>query len=587
MKLSILLSLLCFGLGIESSYASSGPPESFFREPSYIDTDYNQSKKIHLLVEAYQNTNPPVEKPSDSNARIISAEQEPGNYSEYLKGAEKFNAQEYEDALKIFSELKINQMLFRKKYSWTVEAATYMIARCQLIIAQKKWDGYSNPVKTVDQNMLKAADASYQIYLKEYPHGLYVDSARHIYRSIFYLSGNQAALDKELKHAMLEAFPIAPTSKINSNLDILDEIENHFHGEIDIAYDSPILVAYVWLNDAKNTSQDVVLLEARKKDFSNYPGLFRYLYALGLYRLGQYQKLLDKTPEEPLVKNTIVLSTQLLRARALSRLDKSNEALVALEKMHTISPEDAVELQIAYIKLNSGDGLWLFGEQSLISTEKNLRSFAQFGLTDGELEKGIGLTEITNEKHKFLVDELARRYLLSKRFDKLTLLLAKESGTGIFTPVKSASAVLVKNADNAQALADIGEFIYQHYITPDSTFENYAQKWEHSDPSIELLANCKSCLDFQVRSKDYVPPITFFRAAVALVQHSGRKNEAEAKALHYITRCNRGMEFKDRCTWGKEEIADGSSQDAFNLLHKRYKNSPWAVKTPYYYEPYS
>jgi hypothetical protein len=80
---------------------------------------------------------------------------------------------------------------------------------------------------------------------------------------------------------------------------------------------------------------------------------------------------------------------------------------------------------------------------------------------------------ITGKKREFLIDELARRYVLSKRFKKLASLLIKEQGTGVFTPITSASKILAKNANDEQALADIGEFIYQHYITPTATFEGY------------------------------------------------------------------------------------------------------------------
>jgi hypothetical protein len=607
MNLLNIATFICLSFVAIVAHASYGPPKPFFEIPSYIDPDYKapnyaeigygQKTKFGIVLQQYESSEASQEDADDSSARAASERQEAKNYAKYVEGAKRFHAQAYEDALKIFTELRNNQgslkerlsgLLKEKNYSWVREASTYMIARCQLIMAQKNWDGYSDPTKDVDQSTLHSSDTSYQLYLKEYPQGLYANSARNIRRKIFYLSGNQAELDRELKNAMLKVFPISSDSKVphNANLNIVGEFENYFHGEIDTAHDSPMVIAYVWLGDKQLKIDDIKLLEDREKDFFAYPNLFRYLHALGLYRLGQYKEIITKIPEQPLTKNTLSLSTQLLLSRALSQLGKTDEALTALEKMHAISSENAVELEIAYLKLNSGYGLWLYTNQSPLKTEKILRSLAQFGLTDNELEKGMSSNEIKGDKRKFLVDELARRYVLSKRFKELSALLMKEQGTGIFAPLKSISALLAKNANNEQALVDVGEFIYQHYITPTATFEGYDSNRWAGDALTDLSLRCKPCQAFKERSESYAPPITFFRSVTENAKRSGAKSEAEAKALHYITRCMRqGGEFEDRCNWQKtwDTPSDSSSKAAFMRLHKLYKDSSWAAKTPYFY----
>ena len=606
MKSRILVFITCLGFYAESAYASGGPPAPFYEMPSYIDWEYKapdsseisygQKTKFNLLLGQYENAAQSQATANDADARAASKKQEPENFSLYLKGAEKFNAQAYEDALKIFTELenlhvsikdKLRTLFGNKNHSWVKEASTYMIARCQLIIAQKNWDGYSEPLKVVDQILLRQADASYQRYLKEYPNGLYANSARNIRRKIFYLSKNRQELNQELRRIILEKFPVSLNSTPHTiNTDIITEFENYFNGEIDIAHDSPMLVAYAWLGDQKPKVQEIKMLEAREKDFKAYPGLFRYVYALGLYRLEQYKELLEKTPEDVLTKNVLSLSTQILRSRAFAQLQKSDEALAALKEMHAVSPEDSVELEIAYLKLNSGDGLWLYTNQSPLKTEKNLRSFAQFGLRDDELEKGLGMKEITGDKRKFLIDELARRYVLTKQFKKLTVLLAKEIGTGIFDPLKPLSKKLAENINNAQALADIGEFLYQHYITPSATYGGYESNRWSANALTDLLKHCKPCQKFKDRTQNYVPPIQYFRSAAEIIQRSGVKSQAEAKALHYIVKCGRqGGEFEERCTWHTtgDKTAGDYSRAAFMRLHKTYKESPWKLKTPYYY----
>ena len=209
MKRYILLSLICFGVSSGQALACAGSPDSLFGRASYIDPDYvapdysyvtyGLHEKFQQISQNYINVEVAPKTVDDQNARAMSAVQEPSAYTNYLAAAEKFRAMDYDGALKLFTQLKDPKTSFKERfrrwfgrvdYSWVKEASTYMVARCQLIIAQNNWDGYSDPVAAVDQKILKLADASYQHYLTEYPQGLYADSARHISRKIFYLAGN-------------------------------------------------------------------------------------------------------------------------------------------------------------------------------------------------------------------------------------------------------------------------------------------------------------------------------------------------------------------------------------------------------------
>lgn len=583
-----------------NAYASRGPPLPFFDIPSYIDPEYKapdysemsygQKTKFGLILQQYK-FDAGAKESSDAAARAASEKQEPKSFSKYSKAAEAFNSGDYEQALKGFTEIrdgfsigeKLRSIVGGKNYSWAKEAATYMVARCQLIMAQKNWDGYSEPAKTVDLSMLQSADASYQQYLKEYPQGMYANSARNIRRRIFFLSGDQAALDKGLKQAMHKTFPSAPQSPDTSSFAIVDEFKTHFHGEIDVSSDSPMLIAYRLLGQEKPNVETVAALEVREKDFSTYPGLFRYVHALALYQSEQYQQLVEKIPEAAITKDVLSLSTQILRARALQHIGKPDEAIEAMRKMHAVSSEDAVELEIAYLKIDDGDGLWIYTKESPLKSEKILRSIAQFAFTDSELEGAVGNKKISGDKRKFLMDELAKRYVLTQRFKAMSDLLNKQYG-GLFVPLKSSVTALAANTENTKALADVGEFLYQNYVTPSSTVEGYASYWS-GDALTDLSPRCKPCSNFKERTANYKPPIAFFQSAVKNSMKSGEKSESEAKALHYIVRCGRGGEFRNRCVWssGWGEPADDSSKNAFMRLHKLYKKSAWTQKTPYYY----
>jgi hypothetical protein len=603
--------IICLGvaaiiLSQSTSHACSSSPPPYFDIPTYIDPDYKvpgysevrygRKRMFEILLSRCATLGSGQEILDDSHAREISQHEEASRYSAYQQGATLFRELDYSGALKIFTELKDTAGAYttattegsgKNSHSWVREASSYMVARCQLIIAQDTWNGYGDPILSVDQEMLRSADSLYLQYLKDFPDGIYANSAHNIRRKIYFLSGKQTLLDQELKQAMLEQFPVAGTSSTGGsvNRNTIEEFENHFRGDVDFAHDSPVLAAYAWLGTQEPNPHDVIVLEAREKDFSAYPGLFRYVRALGLYRLQRYQELLEKTPEEQPGGNGLWLSTQLLRARSQAKVGDQSGALTTLEQMHRVSPEDAVEVEIASLRLNNGDGLWLYTDGSSIVSEKNLRAVATFGLSDRELEIGVIGNVNSDFRRKILVEELARRYILSGRFAELTGLLNKEQ-LPVFAPAGLIIADLVSNPRNVAALVDLGEFLYNSYITPRASFAGYrAQLWI-GYALADLAPHCIPCREFDKRTALYTSPMALFQRAVQLSRESHQRSESEAKALHYIVLAARLGHWRDQCTWNTSPGVDTyeeRSKKAFLRLHRLYKNSPWTTATPYYY----
>jgi hypothetical protein len=550
------------------------------------------------LLGQYAILETPVYMEEDINARMVSSENEESRYSTYQQGAQHFRDGEYAEALKIFVDLRgtasrsqswLARIFGKYPYSWVTEASTYMIARCQLILSQNDWHGYGDPARSINGVVLQRAESSYVRYLDEYPKGLYVNSAQNIHRKISYLSGDQSQLDLELKQAMLGQFPPATGFTIGSVVDvrIISEFINYFRGNLDFVQDSPILLAYAWLRTPTPDSTDMIALEARESDFAPYPGLFRFVQALGLYKLNRFGELLEKTPEVPCEMKNLWLSTQLLRARSFAKTGDTTAALAALQKMHAISPEDQIEVEIASMRINHGDGLWLFSNRSPIIDLGHLRMFAMAGLQDSELVAGLARSDIKGAKRQIIADELARRYILTGRFVEFTRLFDSIPVT-IFMPVESLVTKLAANPHDMQALVNVGEFLYDKYITPFCLFRGYPGDTWVVNPAFEMKLRCGPCAKFHERVADYAPPIWFFISAVEIAQKSGRRSELEAKALHYIVRAGRsGYSWKDRCTWNYQrynQIPIASSQSAFRRLHRLYKDSPWAKATPYWYK---
>ena len=582
-------------LSPSTSRACISSPRSHFAAPTYIDPDYkplegsyvkyDRRTMFNMLLNEYVRLDATLPSVKDDTMREISSRDEADFHAAYLRGAAQFHAQHYDSALTVFQDLRVSaspQLAWWEKlfgvsgYSWAREASSYMVARCQLIISQDRFDGYWKPIESVDQEMLRSADSSYLAYLAEYPEGLYARSARDIRRKIFFLSGQQSELDQDLKRVMLEHFPASnkTESRVSVYKGIVDEFLLRFRGEVDFARDSPVLTAYAWLGPQEPNPQDLIALEARKGDFKAYPGLFRYVRALGLYRLGCFQELLDKTPEEPAEKSAIWLSTQLLRARALAKVGDSTGARAALEKMQAISAEDAVTLELGILLLNGTDGFELFRYSSPVHDNSHLRVFATFGIADEELEAGLAGSDIPGDTRQMLNHELARRYVLSGRFKELVNLLGRERVVP-FTGATAIFARLATDPHDITALVDLGEFLYENYITPG-----------FGNALADLMPRCVPCAEFDTRTDSYTPPLTLFSTAVELARESHQRSEAEAKALHYIVLSERPGRWRQQCTWSSRPVVGANQmtgKQAFERLHKLYENSPWAVNTPYYY----
>ncbi len=399
--------------------------------------------------------------------------------------------------------------------------------------------------------------------------------------------GKRDLLDIELKKAVKEHFEMSSTlPQISLNrLNIIAEFIRLFRGNIDIAKDSPILCTYKLLESEKPDSQDIILIQNRKSDFTDYPGLYEYCQTLGLYKMDSYQELLEIELQDPVSDTILWLSTQLLRTRAYAKQGDTLKALITLIRMHEISPEDAIEVEIATLMFNNDDGLWLFTDNSPIKNYSNLRIFALYGLTDKELKLGITKTEISKKKRKMLADELAQRYLLSGRYEKLNYLIDNNLSS-IFLPIKAISERLVTNPKDIKALADMGEYLFKNKIRPHKSFGvKYFNRWTGS-PDADL-PNCKPCQNYYERTELNTPPAYLFLNIIDIAKKQKIKSEAEAKALHYIVVGGRNQFTKGECFWSRSFEKNENSisnKDAFIRLHKRYPKSPWTKATPYFYE---
>ncbi len=600
---ALILAVTVFTISFSDVFASTGGPIPFFGTPPYIDLEYYGGAEVEyypvgvddVIAEYAEIKNKEIPKQSARAASLIEASKNSKEYALYQQGAEKFkhalSVDDYKEALRIFESLseqkhpfieKVSKWIGKDTYSWPREASTYMIGRTQAVIAQYNWNGYDSPAEIVDQELVKSADGSYKRYLSLYPNGLYADSAKNMKRRILFLSGKKEELQSILKQEVNKNL----NGDSNIDVNLFYEFLRFNRDGIDTKTDALLVILSRWMKDIKPVEEDIQNIEAREKEFKNDESLFRYIRALGLYQMGKYNELIEKTPEEKIEKNILSMSTALLRARSLKKLGKYEEALKVLTYLNQVAGWDASAFEIARLKIENHDTLWLYTNLSPLKNELVLRSVAQNALDDSELEQALQNKDISGDRRQFLTDELMLRHLLAQRFDKLAKLLNHENNLGIFKSIKSSVNRLDKNPKDSRSLLDVANFEYYNGMQPNYTFQSvYAYTISSTE---QFLPWCEACQKFEERKKTYHPPLSLYQSVLDMNPNT---KDVTPEALHYLIKCFKGNESRYRCQWKYESYEDNNegnqtkneSKEWFQRLHKNYPNSPWAEKTPYYY----
>lgn len=614
-----LLLLLLSPFATHPANASGQEPAPYFLPPTYVDTEYKnlfseysaywyrpRDMYMNLFYPDYSPYETPEESPNQAQIDARNRAKDTETYKLYEAATDAFYKRNYEKALADYINLTSKRPPLTTRIKawfgtdtppdWSIEAATYMIGRTRMVMAQQKWDGYNDPLESVDQNLIEAARESYMAYLESYPHGLFAESARNIQRRLYALSGKKQALSDEIRKTLRE-------TKTYPSPFLLRELVRFDTGTpVDLTKDAPPVILYAWLESPSITEQDLEKLEHRKNDFALYPHLYDLTLALGLYQSGQYQSLIEKIPSPTFNAATDTIGTiqtiHLLRARSFAKLQRYEDALKSLTDMHadTVSVEQrfgttdiqSIELEIGRIKLAEHDPMGLFTHASPLQDPIVIRAFIQNLLDDQDLEKALNdpAIDLTAENRIRMNQELMLRYLLDQQFAKLDTLY-KRVPTDIPETFKKTIPVvarLAKNPQDLDALLEIAHLGYAEMISPQYTFnENQYFVYYNYSALTEMIPWCgEYCKNAQHRINSYSPPYVLFKKIADTYRTKALpKSETEAKALHFMVTCFRGEIFQIQCKWEKDFENEG--QTYFKRLHKRYPKSEWTKNTPYYY----
>lgn len=227
------------------------------------------------------------------------------------------------------------------------------------------------------------------------------------------------------------------------------------------------------------------------------------------------------------------------------------------------------------------------GDWVISGDQKILREMSKY--TDEiifQLYQGRTLySNVYIDSRQALLQELMHRYLRRGQFKEMASLYEKasEEEREFFMDIKPYIVKLAASPHHNESLLALGKFfcVNERYYN-DSPL-----------PAEGLTKRCRACQAAQfnqkamtfimrVPEKEMVPPFLYFFKIVEDHKKSRKKSMIEAEALHYLVAdCFRGSYTRDKCQWGLD--FENKSREWFMLLHKKYKETEWAKKTPYYY----
>ncbi|AZF18927.1 outer membrane assembly lipoprotein YfiO [Pseudomonas sp. R3-52-08] len=434
----------------------------------------------------------------DWDGQVVDAQLTPSASAQlfrtYLQAAADFYSGRFGNAERGFAAAATSDV------PWLKETALYMTARTSLNQAQAEaFDEYGVPQREhVDKAALSDAEEGFLGYLKTYPQGAYVASARGLLRRVHWLANDQTKLAEDFTWQFTEA----TDAQRNVDVDALvEEADLKLLMARNPAANSPMLQLVNDLMAMRAHTPPLLSredLDKQKSTFANEPALFDYLQAAyALYVEHQPDTALKHLPTDlPPNLDYFAFSQQTLRALALEAKQdwKGAEALwlqlLPLAKQPL--QRDQLELALAMNYERSGQLAKVFAADSPISARQVryilLRNVAGPDLLRQQVAKANDPTERQTAQFVLLYKDLLHRQFAtfaddlkqaSLSDDKLgtslgytysggqSLKLFQWNGdkaeSGYACPsVAQTAATLQSDAKNPQALNCLGEFILRN-----------------------------------------------------------------------------------------------------------------------------
>jgi hypothetical protein len=214
----------------------------------------------------------------------------------YVEAVRAFDAGDHASALNRFAQL------YESREPWVKETANYMLARTLLRLASDgAIDEYGSP-RPGEKDLLdqfNRAERAMRLYLRRYPEGRYAASMRGLFRRLYWLKGDRAALAVEYQALFALRDPV---KRGLSDVELAEEIDNKMFGSYELQLKpnetrDPLILAVLDLvnmrsNDfaaayagqvRKESRISRAEIEAQRPLFASETALFDFLLASHAY----------------------------------------------------------------------------------------------------------------------------------------------------------------------------------------------------------------------------------------------------------------------------------------------------------------
>lgn len=507
----------------------------------------------------------------------------------YLRGASYFYNEDFKNAETEF------KALLTSSQPWLKETATYLLGRVFL-------NDYNG----------SQAESQFKNYLAQYPKGLYSDSAQGLFRRVYWLDSNLAALSKSFMETVNAAkqqplpheevlglaneidaylfFPMTDNPKISSIM-------------VKPTWDAPLLSAVAVLTQMRSGIENKTAISAlpEKQAVFAQAGLsdvYDYLLRANEFFIQRdYAAVIQHTPSKinaPL--SNVAFSSFSLRAlshQALKQWEAGEKIWLSLFE-HTQHPIHQRQLQLA-LALNyekSGRLAQVFAENSRVTDKRLQRLLIERSTSPELLEKVLNQSHTAPEIKAVALKTLLLKNLIHTHYSEFLRVYQKYPSknypdlkelqhfqwTGQNEPeytcpslLNSVQALSRKN-DDASALNCVSEFLrlffYYDYYTPLLAYQSGIR----TESQNRYLGETPDLFKNKAYSR--------FDFYLAVIDNPKAAATAKAFALSRAINCF-ASSGNNHC--GTQEIAKSQRAAWFKLLKSNYKSSPWAEQQKYYW----
>lgn len=480
---------------------------------------------------------------------------------------------------------------------WVREAAVYMQARVKLLAAQQFAVGEYGDFDPAKADRAMAADArgGLQAYLRDYPNGVYANSAKGLLRRAAWFLNEPEALSIVYSDALAESAVDAAGIAMANEIDLKLPLASYTDPKADLLF---LVVQDLramrpdFDDEGKPVSgMSASFLEAQRARFTGQERLLDYLLALRAFRVDKDAKtvvalLNDPTPTTEL--DYLGFSRHMLRAAALATTgDKSVRNLYVSLFPHAkqLYQRTTLELELAKLDERAKNVSAVFAGGSLV-TDPDIR-IKLLNHVAGPiiLKQQATSANVPTEEREVAIYRLLKRDLQHGRFkgfvEDIRLLPPKPApdtngyvndnfepfrwqggaDDGYTCPaIVEIAARMAANPRNVSARLCLGDYFRVNDV------------WEPEAPSIDELGGTGTIFAGEpIARQEYYRDIMKSPKAA-------RKDRAYA--LYRAVNCYAPI-GNNAC--GGKEVAKSQRKAWYNELKSKYAETDWAQKLQYYW----